>query len=350
MTDDLFREGGPHRIRKTGPDQYAMSIKLPTDDCGRIARECSCNTCSPGYFKVKPGTGVHGDQEKAYCPYCGLAAAPKNFTTSTQFSYAKDIVRAEAIDAVEEMIKNRLNLGPSGKKKIGDGFLSIEMTHKPGQRAYVVRPFEEEIIRDVLCPQCGLDHAVYGLATWCPDCGCDIFMTHVSAEIGVIRAMLKDVDRRRELLGARVAAKDVENCLEDTVSLFEASLRALVRRCLIRRGNSAEDTDRFFKKIGTAFQNMRRTEEVLTEHFQLSLANGRHENEVLQLTKTLEKRHLIAHNLGVIDKTYLERSRSAEREGKEVLIGGAEVDLALDSCTTLVASLHERMFPKAVEM
>jgi len=42
--------------------------------------------------------------------------------------------------------------------------------------------------------------------------------------------MLADIPRRRENLGRRIAAKDRKNCLEDTVSIFEAVLRALVRR------------------------------------------------------------------------------------------------------------------------
>lgn len=91
----------------------------------------------------------------------------------------------------------------------------MEMSYKQGSSPHVHRPFEEELRRDLICPPCALVHAVFGLATWCPDCGQDIFMVHVGKEFEVIRAMLGDVDRRRRELGPRVAARDIENALEE---------------------------------------------------------------------------------------------------------------------------------------
>jgi len=38
--DELFRQGGPHNIRKPGRDQYTMNISLPADADGAIGREC----------------------------------------------------------------------------------------------------------------------------------------------------------------------------------------------------------------------------------------------------------------------------------------------------------------------
>ena len=80
----LFREGGPHAIRRTGHDEYTMSITLPNDALGRIARECPDVECSPGYFKVTPDTGISNGQTAAYCPYCRHGAEPSVFATREQ--------------------------------------------------------------------------------------------------------------------------------------------------------------------------------------------------------------------------------------------------------------------------
>jgi hypothetical protein len=40
---------------------------------------------------------------------------------------------------------------------------------------------------------------------------------------------LGDIDRRREALGRRVAAKDLENCLEDAVSILKSAMKAITR-------------------------------------------------------------------------------------------------------------------------
>lgn len=56
MGNQIFREGGPHRIKRVGHDEYSMTVTIPRDEDGRVARECPNDECSPGYFKVKLGT------------------------------------------------------------------------------------------------------------------------------------------------------------------------------------------------------------------------------------------------------------------------------------------------------
>lgn len=308
MTDKIFREGGPLNIKRTGPDKYNMSVSIPPDSSGRFARECPSETCSPGYFKVKSGTGITSHQEIAYCPYCRFGAKPTDFATKEQLRYAKDLVRKEAKEGIERMLKQSLGIGSSGKKTMGGGLFSIEMSYKPGPKSHVRRPIDEEVRRDIICPNCGLDHSVYGLATWCADCGSDIFLTHIATELDVVRMMLSDVDRRRENLGVRIAAKDLENCLEDVVSIFEASLRAFVRRLFFIRNTSVENIEQFMKKIGNAFQNVRRAEQIFKDEFQISLFSSLDEKQLEHLIDIFEKRHPISHNLGVVDKKYIEPS------------------------------------------
>ncbi len=69
MQSSLFKEGGPFDTKKTGPDQYTMNITIPPNEDGRIARECPNDDCSPGYFKVRGGTGITENQELIFCPY-----------------------------------------------------------------------------------------------------------------------------------------------------------------------------------------------------------------------------------------------------------------------------------------
>lgn len=87
MSDDIFRQGGPYKIRKTGPHEHTMSISLPTDKEGRFDRACPNQECCPGEFKVMPGTGITEEQEVAYCPYCRGEEAPSEFMTQEQVRY-----------------------------------------------------------------------------------------------------------------------------------------------------------------------------------------------------------------------------------------------------------------------
>jgi ribosomal protein S27E len=53
----------------------------------------------------------------------------------------------------------------------------MEMSYKPGHLPQIRPTIEEELRRDVTCPKCGLEHAVFGLASWCPDCGAIFFLS-----------------------------------------------------------------------------------------------------------------------------------------------------------------------------
>lgn len=347
MTGELFRRGGPHNIRKTGHDKYSMQIKLPTDSVGMTARECTDGACSPGAFKIKYGTGLTGEQLRAFCPYCRAAADPQDFATREQLRYAKDIALNEAHDGIERMLKDALGLGSNGKRKFGGGFLSMEMSYKPGRRPSVRRPWEEQLRRDVTCPHCTLEHAVYGLAVWCPDCGEDIFITHVAAESRVLHAMLGDIERRRTELGPRVAARDIENGLEDVVSIMEASFKAMTRRRLLVDGHSPEDVDSTMaKKVRNRFQSYEGAVETLAQLFAFDMTSVLDPAGVDRFRHTLEKRHPITHNLGIVDRKYLEKVRTGEAEGRDVNLDAQEVITALDTVLDLLRGVHSGLFPR----
>ncbi len=349
MNHSLFSEGGPYNIRRTGHDAYTMKISLPTDEQGRTARQCPNTECSPGYFKVKNGTGIVDGQEEAFCPYCRNKASPGDFTTPEQERYAKDIVEQEAYRGVEKMLGNALGLGSSGSKRIDGGMFSIDLSMKSSPLPSIRRPFEEEIQRTVACPHCGLDHAVFGIAIWCADCGRDIFLTHVEAELAVISAMLSDVERRRTILGQRVAARDLENCLEDTVSIFEAVLKSLTTRHLRLMGKTDDDIQAFVKKSGMAFQNLDRTAALLLSEFAFDVKSAVPPDIFQKLKTTYEKRHPITHNLGVVDRKYIERGLSAEREGREIRVTANEVKTAMDATYDLVRIIYVQLIPQLPE-
>jgi hypothetical protein len=70
---------------------------------------------------------------------------------------------------------------------------------------------------------------------------------------------------------------------------------------------------------------------------------------VLQkLDAVFQKRHPITHNLGVIDRKYLERVRSGEAEGREVRVDQGEVEQAAEAVFLVLEDLHLRLFPDSI--
>ena len=345
MSDSIFEEGGPHKIKRMGRDEYQMSVSLPLDSDGRLARECPSETCSPGYFKVKLGTGITNGQESAFCPYCRFSSKPSEFSTKEQVRYVKDLAIRETHKGIGKMIQDAFGLDSLGKKKYGEGFVSMEMSYKPGTLPYARPPIESELKRDIICPNCGLDHSVYGLAIWCADCGKDIFLTHVEAELNVVKKMLEDVSRRQEKLGPRIAAKDIENCLEDTVSIFEAVLKALLIRYYNNRGLSEDEINEIFKKkVGNTFQSIKRTDSFFQTELNFNIFDNLDKEAIRFIASIFEMRHPITHNLGVVDKKYIEKAQSDGQEGREIRVSIEDIERAVGISLDIFKSTHSRLF------
>lgn len=349
MSRSLFRSGGPLNIRRVSGDRYTANITLSPDEDGLLARSCSDAACAPGYFKVKGGTGITTPQERAYCPYCAKPAPPNDFATPAQIEYAKALMVEEAKEGVNRLVKDTMGLDASGRRKLASGLISMEMRFEPMRKRHVRRPVEEELRRDLTCPHCGLVHAVFGLAFTCPDCGRDIFLTHVHEELQVVAKILGAVPDRRAVLGARVAARDVENALEDVVSIFETTMKLVTRKILLGRGTAPEVvTSILSKEVRNKFQSTRLGAALYAKLIGGDLFGCLNDSDRQALEHTLEKRHPITHNLGVVDRKYLERVASSAAEGSEVRVTPEEVLSAVALVERVVASVYPAETPAPV--
>lgn len=344
MGKDLLPPGGRYNVRRTASDEYTMSLPMPTDDQGMTARACPEPDCAPGYFKIRFGTGVEDpDYDRCYCPYCGREGVQADFLTRAQQDYAKSVVVHEAAGGIERMMKDALGLDSRGHRRMGGDFLSIDMSIKSSPPRPLVMPYEEELRRDVACPHCALAHAVFGLAVWCADCGKDIFLTHLAAELDVVRKVLGEVAGRRERLGPRVAARDIENALEDTVSVFEAVLKFTYRRKLTAT-LGAEDAEEKLRRVRNAFQNPERAAEILRDELDVDLFGSIGRESGNAVSKTFQKRHAITHNLGVVDRKYLEHGSATGGLGREVPLAAEEVGKTVDLVGRVLAGIYKGLF------
>lgn len=345
MPFELFREGGPLHAKKTGQDQYSMSVSIPKDEDGRSARECPNQECSPAYFKVTPGTGITGGQTMAYCPYCRKSAKPSEFHTKEQIRYAKELVAREARIGIERAMRDALGLGSAEKKRLVDGLISLDVEMKSSSPSEVWRPYEDILRRDLICPHCTLDHSVYGFGVWCPDCGRDIFTTHVQGEVRVIESIVGDIDRRKKELGARVAARDLENALEDMVSIFEATLKMEIRRHRKSKGDGDNEIDATMKNIGSRLQSVSNAIAIIPEYCDGQSLCAPDCDDKKKLDRVFQKRHPITHNLGVVDRKYIDKVRSGEAEGTEVHVEKAEILETAQITRRILSEFHNRLFP-----
>lgn len=320
-----------------------MRISLPRDADGFLDRECTSNACSPGYFKVKPGTGLTVDPPMAFCPYCRTTAPPTDFRTKDQHRFAREVAVREGVVGVRNMIREAFNLGEGDRRMLpAGGLLTIELEMEPPKFEPIPRPLEEEMRRDVTCPKCTLEQVVFGLARWCGDCGSDIFVAHLAAEFGSVRRTLGDVDRRRETLGPRVAARDVENALEDVVSIFEGVMKFILRARLQAQAIDDAAIEKTMSGVKNAFQNLKRGDTLLQATTGLGLLDALQSDERKEMSDIFEKRHPIAHNLGVADLQYLKKTQDGVLQGRELRVIAQEVERAIALSGRVLEDVYSR--------
>lgn len=300
----------------------AFQVEIPVDDEGFLGRECPNSECL-GYFKIEPGTGLEGENLRCRCPYCGFVGDHQDFWTQDQIEYVTSVLGKAVADELSQALKKL-----ERKPQRGELFsIGIEVETKPYPIQYYA---EKELERDLICDNCTLHYSIYGVFGFCPDCG-----VHNSWQI--FQASRDVVERMLEMAGPaepEIARQLVENAVEDAVSIFDGYGRELCRV-------NAEDATTPDRVRHMSFQNINRATKILEQEFDIDLSAPLEEEEWRRLKIGFEKRHVLAHRMGVIDERYVERTGASEELiGREVPLNAEEVEAMLGSVGRLAEHLH----------
>lgn len=296
-----------------------FSIPIAADEEGYLGRECPIQDCL-GYFKITPGTGVTGPVP-CYCPYCGHKGESNTFFTQEQIDYAKSVVLRKVTDAIHQDLKS---LEFEHKPQ---GFLGIGISLKVKSTPLPIRHYREKQLETaVVCDGCTLRYAIYGVFGWCPDCG-----AHNSLQI-----LLKNLElARKELILAKTAETDLANhlvgdALENAVSAFDGFGRAICAR----------------KSADIRFQSIPAAKRKVHDTFGFDFADGLRPDEWECACRVFQKRHLLAHKMGVIDEEYLQKANDTGAVlGRKVRLTEAEVESAIGIVETMGRRLFAGLLP-----
>ncbi len=286
-----------------------VRIPIEPDEDGFTGRECPDPECE-GYFKVQFGTGLKGDVP-CHCPYCGHTAGHGQFGTKEQIEYAKSVFMREVSDAVYQDLKG-MEFNHPARGPFGIGLsMKVERGSTPPIRYYKEKRLETEVI----CDRCTLRYTIYGVFAYCPDCG-----THNSRQI-----LSKNLDlAEKEValasgVGADIAEHLISDAMENVVSAFDGFGRETcrVRSESVRNPKEAENV---------SFQNLDSAKRRVQALFGLDFSTAVDEAEWAFACRCFQKRHLLAHKMGVVDQAYLDVTgdRSAA-QGRKVAISADEV-------------------------
>lgn len=305
------------KLRNLGNE---FSVPIRPDEEGYIGRECPVEECL-GYFKITPGTGVKGPGP-CYCPYCGHKGESNTFFTKEQIEYAKSLALRKVTDAIHKDLKSlEFEHKPRGLFGIGLS-LKVQASAPPPIRYYREKELETEIVCDV----CTLRYAIYGVFGWCPDCG-----VHNSLQI-----LLKNLELARKELTLAASAESeladhlIGDALENIVSAFDGFGREVCMR----------------KAADIHFQNLSVARRKVQDAFAFDFADTLTHDQWEIACRVFQKRHLLAHKMGVIDKDYLQRANDSSAVlGRKINLRQSEVESTMGVVETMGRRLFSGVSP-----
>ena len=263
-------------------------MELITDHNGLVGRECPDEKCGR-YFKIKPGTGVNTPMIK--CPYCRGESDPESFLTVDQQAYVYSVIAKDIVGpAVQRFAKNIEAMNRNQPK--GLIRLDASVRHEPIPMHDDV---ERELETSVICDQCNLDFAVYGVFAICPCCG-------QTNALWVLMTSLETCRKKLHLVNHPDLDEDLrldfpKDALIGAVAAFDAFGRALMRE---PQWTGTRDRSNLFQNIeylDVEWQSMGKP-----GCEQLLGAEGWH-----RLKWFFQARHIYEHGQGVVDQQFVNR-------------------------------------------
>lgn len=283
-----------------------LSIPLPKTPDGRAYRYSPNEAALPRHFVLGPVvaeiplTDVLRKRMKheprsprTVCPYSGVVSADDEFTHPEDREAALELVKHAAMADMQDELARMFD-GLS-RPSSGDSFIKfeakIDRSHRP--TPHFAR---KDLLRELICDHCGRDYGVYAIGLFCPDCGAPNLRLHFARGVQLVSDQVdlaEQMNAEQQELGFRLLG----NAHEDVLTAFESTLRTIF---LFKWGQRKSEP---VPRVGNDFQNIERGRRRFAElDYDPFCSLSAEEFDTLQLN--IQKRHVIGHNLGVIDDKF----------------------------------------------
>lgn len=301
---DKYRTGG------TG-SRLQLSIPVPRTASGRVYRYSPNEQAHPRHFllgdvnrpevvtdKMTARMKQEPGQPKTVCPYSGLIADDDQFIHPDDRAAAIETVRHAAVSDVRAQVSKMLErLG-------GSAGGMTKVTSRSSPQSPAPRFYRDDLLRELICDVCGRDYGVFAIALFCPDCGAPNVRLHFQREVALVDAQVEladDLDADLRELAYRLLG----NAHEDVLTGLEATLKTIY---LFGKRQAAPADPA--PKVGNDFQNIERGQRRFSE-LGIDPYAVLDDDEQTLFGLNIQKRHVIGHNLGVVDAKFAQQSTDA---------------------------------------
>jgi hypothetical protein len=254
--------------------------------------------------------------KQTVCPYSGTVAEDQVFVHPDDIKATVEMVKHDAVQDVEEALSEMLKNAFKGVSS-NNGFLKITASVKRDTPKPRPRFARQDLMRELVCDHCGRDYGVFAIGLFCPDCGAPNLRLHFLRETELVSdqvALAEEIAGDKEELAYRLLG----NAHEDVLTAFEATLKTVYQYGKSSAGSNP------LPKVGNDFQNVDKATKRF-EEFGLNPFTGLSDEEMDALRLNIQKRHVIGHNLGVVDEKFASHENDA-KVGETVNLVGEDIN------------------------
>jgi len=340
----MFHEMKKYQTNESGNIVH-MSIPLIPNDEGMIGRECPNPECGPKYFQIGqhiPEGFLKNEQEFSYidltCPYCGNVDNMQKFHTEGHAKWIESMIHRDMAITVQKMLEDSVkNFKPTSNSSV-----SLSMSFKPGRLPDVRYYTEEKLKRRVTCDNCGFHYAVYGISYHCPFCGKGNLILHLNRNVDITRVLIEESTRLQSEHGSDVAQRIIGNALEDVVGIFEGFQKSIYLYG-IHRTFLKDEAVKKEERIRVTFQRLDGAQNLFLADLYYDIFSGISEEDRMFLEEQFLIRHVLTHNLGLVDEKYLEKAHIYLKQGSELEILPNDVSRALEIVVTVIGKTSQQI-------
>lgn len=321
-------------------EEFKFKFKISKDDDGYIDKECPADNCKY-QFKVFEEDWVNlFNDEKVYCPLCGVVGKSNTFWTTEQIENAQK----QALEQVKNSFFNMLHdvANDFNSKQNNNGMIKISMKVSGHKQPLLLLPLSamKEFQSKIQCEKCNSRYAVLGSAFFCPCCGNNSVERTFDDAIKKVAIKIDKIDEIRNSLiksnpdEAEVFTRSViEGCLSDLVVAFQRFCEASYKHFLNEE-----------KLPNNIFQNLEEGSKLWKKKFNEGYEDWIDEKDLNDLNVFFQQRHLLLHKEGIVDSRYLEKSKdNTYREGQRIVISKDIIKKTMQMINIIIAKIKGKI-------
>jgi len=314
----------------------SVSVGIDNDEKGYTDKQCSSEECE-FLFKVNNDDWLNIFKDEAvWCPMCRHEAPADQWFTIAQVEHAKE----EALNLVKGLLDKSLSdmTRKFNRGQSKNSFVSISMKYKgSNSRTFTIPAKAAEVMElDIKCEKCHSRFSVLGSAFFCPACGHNSVTQTFSDSLRKIKAKIDNIDVVRKAL-IEAASKDEaeltcrslqETCISDGVVAFQKLCEGLY--------------EPYGKAPFNAFQRLEQGSSLWKEAINKKYDDWLTPDQMTNLNILFQKRHLLAHNEGIVDEKYITKTGdSLYKVGQRIVISPNDVEDLLVTLNKLSEGLKD---------